>query len=120
MANPFVHVELQSTDPKKAKDFYAKVLDWRFEEMSMPMGVYTMVQAGEGPGAGMMKNPNPQAPSAWLAYVKVDSVEKSLKKARELGARVLVEPTQIPNMGSYAVFAAPTGEVLGLWAGAGT
>jgi predicted enzyme related to lactoylglutathione lyase len=29
MANPFVHVELSTTDPAKAKTFYSQLFDWK-------------------------------------------------------------------------------------------
>ena len=29
MANPFVHVELMTTDVAKAKEFYTGVFDWQ-------------------------------------------------------------------------------------------
>ena len=32
MANPFVHVELMSTDVDKAKSFYGKLFDWTLED----------------------------------------------------------------------------------------
>jgi len=32
MTNPFVHVELNSPDPEKAKAFYAKLFQWQLED----------------------------------------------------------------------------------------
>ena len=32
MSNPFVHVELMSTDVDKAKSFYGGLFDWKLEE----------------------------------------------------------------------------------------
>jgi predicted enzyme related to lactoylglutathione lyase len=29
MANPFVHVELMSTDVNRSKEFYGKLFDWK-------------------------------------------------------------------------------------------
>ena len=31
--NPFCHVELNTTDLKKAKDFYGKLFDWKLEDI---------------------------------------------------------------------------------------
>lgn len=51
MANPFVHVELHTTDPAKAKDFYGKLFAWKMEDMEMGPGMtYTMLKPGEGTG----------------------------------------------------------------------
>ena len=33
MANPFVHVELNTPDPEKAKAFYSKLFQWQLEEV---------------------------------------------------------------------------------------
>ena len=45
MANPFVHVELQSTDIKKARDFYGRLFDWKLEDSQMPgFGTYAAVR----------------------------------------------------------------------------
>ena len=44
MRNPFVHVELSTTDLEKAKPFYQKLFDWTLEDIS---GGYTMIKVGE-------------------------------------------------------------------------
>jgi predicted enzyme related to lactoylglutathione lyase len=36
MPNPFVHVELNAADPKKAKEFYSKMFDWQLEDSPIP------------------------------------------------------------------------------------
>lgn len=47
MANPFVHVELHTTDPAKAKDFYGKLFTWKMEDMEMGPGMtYGMSPTG--------------------------------------------------------------------------
>ena len=51
MPNPFVHVELNSTDPQKSKDFYGKLFDWKLEDMPMQQGTYTMIGVGTGTGS---------------------------------------------------------------------
>jgi len=33
MANPFVHVELQTNDLAKAKAFYSRLFDWKLEDV---------------------------------------------------------------------------------------
>ena len=36
MPNPFCHVELNTTDVKKAKDFYGKLFNWKLEDLPAP------------------------------------------------------------------------------------
>jgi uncharacterized protein len=116
MANPFVHVELGTTDIAKAKSFYQSLFSWKLEDVDMGGGMsYTMIGVGEGTGGGMMKQPVPGAPSAWLAYVLVDDIAKATAKAKSLGAKVMRDVTPVMNMGSLSIIVDPTGAVLGLW-----
>ena len=115
MANPFVHVELASTDVGKAKNFYGKLFDWKLEDSDMDGFTYTMVGVGEGTGGGMMKHPMPGAPSMWLAYVLVDDIHAATKKAAALGATVMKDVTEVMDMGSLSIIVDPTGAMLGLW-----
>ena len=116
MANPFVHIELQTRDLAKAKDFYSRLFDWKLEDMPAPGGMpYTMINVGEGTGGGMFTNPDPTVPSHWLAYVGVDDIEASTIKARELGATVLKDVMQVGDYGWLSVIMDPTGAVIALW-----
>lgn len=115
MANPFVHVELMSTDVGKAKSFYGKLFDWQLEDMPVGDMTYTMIKVGEGTGGGMMENPMPNAPSAWLAYVQVDDLKAATSKAKSLGATVVKEATEVAGAGSFSIITDPIGAMLGLW-----
>lgn len=116
MANPFVHVELSTTDPAKAKSFYGQLFSWKMDDMPMgPDLIYTMIQPGEGTGGGLMQQLIPNAPSAWLAYVDVDDVKASTAKAKSLGATVMKDVTEVPDMGWFSIIVDPTGAPLGLW-----
>ena len=58
MANPFVHVELNTPEPKRAKEFYSKLFQWQLEDIpnpGVPDGTYTLIRVGEGTGGGMMR-----------------------------------------------------------------
>ena len=115
MANPFVHVELNTTDLSKAKDFYGKLLDWKLEDVPMGNDTYTMIKVGEGTGGGMMKQLIPGAASAWLPYVEVADISAATKKARALGATIMKDVTEIIGMGWLSIIVGPTGAMLGLW-----
>ena len=116
MANPFVHVELNTTDVDKAKKFYSQLFDWQLEDMSMgPSGTYTIIKVEDGTGGGILKNPMPGVPSFWLAYVLVDDIGAATKKAASLGAKVVKDSIEVPDMGWLSIIADPTGAALGLW-----
>jgi len=113
MANPFVHVELQTQDLDKSKKFYTAMFGWKLEEI--PGMDYTMINVGEGTGGGMMKKPVPDIPDNWLPYILVDDAAASTKKAQTLGATICKDVTEIPGMGWFSVITDPTGATFGLW-----
>ena len=113
MANPFVHIELQTQDLEKSKKFYSSMFEWKLEDI--PGMDYIMVNVGEGTGGGMMKKPDPAIPDNWLPYIQVDDAAASTKKAQALGATIAKDVTEIPDMGWFSVILDPTGAVFGLW-----
>jgi uncharacterized protein len=115
MANPFVHVELNTTDVDRAKAFYGKLFNWEMKDMPLPVGTYTMVDVGKGTGGGIMTQLMPDTPSMWLPYVSVDDIDAATKKARSLGAEIMKASQEVPDMGWLTIFTDPTGAILGLW-----
>ncbi|MBS2026407.1 MAG: VOC family protein [Deltaproteobacteria bacterium] len=116
MPNPFVHIELNTDDVAKAKQFYKAVFAWKLEDMPMGPGMtYTMLDVGKGVGGGMQAKPMPQAPTQWLPYVEVADVKATLQKAAAAGAQVVAPYMEIGEMGAIGVFVDPTGAGIGVW-----
>jgi predicted enzyme related to lactoylglutathione lyase len=112
----FVHMELSTDDPVAAKNFYKQLFGWKLTDQQMPTGVYTLfdTRAG-GPGGGITKKMMPGQPTAWLPYVGVKSVKKSMEKAKTLGATPVVEYQEIAGYGAMGVFVDPTGATFAVW-----
>jgi predicted enzyme related to lactoylglutathione lyase len=116
MGNPFCHVELAAGDIAAAKSFYRSVFDWKLEDLPMEGMPYTMIAVGKGTGGGMMQKHMAEQPTAWLPYVEVADVAKSLAKAKSAGATIVVDAMLIgEGMGSMGVFVDPQGAALGVW-----
>lgn len=116
MANPFVHVELTTTDVAQAKSFYRSLFEWGLDDVEIGGGMtYTLIRVGEGTGGGMMQHPVPGAPSAWLPYVEVADIAAATQKAKSLGATVMRDVTPVMDEGSFSIIVDPTGAMLGLW-----
>lgn len=116
MANPFVHVELTTSDLGQAKKFYKALFGWKLTDTPMPGGMnYTLIDVGGGVGGGMQAQPMPDAPTAWLAYVLVDDVKKSIATARKNGATIILDYQEVMGMGALGIFVDPAGAMLGLW-----
>jgi len=111
--NIFAHVELSTSDLKKAKKFYTSIFCWKLNDI--PGMNYTMIETAPNAGGGMQTNPNPGAPSSWLAYVQVDRVKQTLAMAKKAGGTVAMGYTPIGNMGAIAIIVDPMGASLGIW-----
>jgi uncharacterized protein len=87
---------------------------WKTEDMTMPGMTYTVVKAGNKEVGGIMAVPiNVRGmPPMWSAYVTVDDVDLTAKAAEQLGAKLLVQPTDIPNVGRFCVIQDPQGAVI--------
>jgi predicted enzyme related to lactoylglutathione lyase len=117
MANPFVHVELNTPDPEKSKAFYSALFQWQLEDVpnsAVPSGGYTIVKVGTGTGGGMMKQ-IPGGLAGWLAYVLVEDIDAATQKAKTLGGKIMKDVTEMPGMGWLSIIQDPTGSLLGLW-----
>ena len=110
--------ELATTDPAAAKQFYTEMFGWQTQDLPMPQFTYTVVTAkGEESGQGgiMPIPPNAQGmPPAWIGYVTVDDVDASAKQAEKLGGKVLLQPTDIPNVGRFSVLQDPQGAAIAI------
>ena len=115
MPNPFVHLELNSTDVDKSKAFYGKLFEWTLEDTKIGDLDYTMIKVGKGTGGGMMEQLIPGAGSAWLPYVDVQDIKASTQKAQSLGAKVMKDVSEVADMGWLSIIVDPTGAMLGLW-----
>jgi predicted enzyme related to lactoylglutathione lyase len=63
----------------------------------------------------MMAAPDPGIPPHWLAYVAVDDLAASTKRAKELGATMIMENIPVQDFGKFTIFKDPTGAVLAMW-----
>lgn len=114
MANPFVHLELNASDLKKAQAFYGAMFGWQFQDNDMgPMGIYATFKPDSGPGGGMYAAPG--MPQGWLAYVGVDDIKAATAKAKSLGAEIQVESQEIPQVGWMTIMNDPTGARIALF-----
>ena len=103
--------ELTTSDTKAALGFYTKLFGWDTEVMHMGAMDYTIVKAGGEMVGGVMAAP-PGAPTAWTAYVTVDNIDETARLAESLGGKICVPPTDIPEVGRFAVITDPQGAVI--------
>ena len=109
--------ELMTTDTNQAARFYSQLFGWEAQSNPMPdASMYTIFSKDGEQVAGMMAKPEnlAQVPSHWMAYFDVADCNDSVQKARALAAQVNVEPTDIPEVGRFAVLQDPQGAVFSI------
>lgn len=105
--------ELWTTDRNKAKQFYTGLFGWgaKDSQMGAAGGVYTEWQIGGRSIGGMMEimpEMGPVPPN-WLPYVMVEDCNATAEKAAATGGKLFVPPTDIPDVGRFAVIQDPQG-----------
>jgi uncharacterized protein len=117
-ANSYGWAELNSRVFDAAKNFYSKVFGWtqKVSPMGEGQGDYTEFQLdGQSIAGGMDMNPMVPAevPSYWMVYFGADDVDKTHKKAVDLGATEMLGPQDFPG-GRFSILTDPQGAAFGL------
>jgi predicted enzyme related to lactoylglutathione lyase len=123
MDNTIVHFEIPADDPERAAKFYRELFGWDIKKWEGGEMEYWMVNTvptdAEGkptrPGVngGLMRRMYPgHGP---VNYIQVDSVDQYITKAEKAGAKVMMGKTPVPQMGWFAQFTDPEGNVIAVW-----
>lgn len=111
--------ELMTPDTEKAKTFYGGLFGWEPQSEDMgEMGEYTLFNLGGGRQAAGMMAIKPEMgpiPAHWLVYFAVADPDAAHDKALALGGKSMVAPTDIPEVGRFAVLADPVGAVFAIY-----
>ena len=113
-------IDLSTTDPHGAQEFYRTLFGWEFEANPTDQGSdYFMARINSKAAAGLMQQPPDVAemgmPSMWHSYVTVDSLQDTLAKVGAAGGMVHMEAMQVMDAGHMAVIGDPTGAAICLW-----
>src|SRR5919206_3640910 len=111
-SHPVVHLELHTSDLPRAQAFYEQLCGWQPQRVAHPGGTYLALALGGGLGGGIVECPTERP--LWLPYVEVAEITEATTQARELGARVLLDPREGP-VGWRSVVAAPAGGEIAFW-----
>lgn len=111
----FVWYDLMTNDPKAAENFYTNVAGWGTQPWDGPMP-YTMWTANGAPLGGVLQlPPNAEAPPHWLAYVSTPDIDATVSQATSLGAKLMMGPQDVPDVGRFAVLADPQGVAFAIY-----
>ena len=109
--------ELITSDVPGAKKFYGQLFGWTFEDMAMAEDkTYSVFKANDQEAGGIMSLPPDEhpMPPAWGLYITVDNVDKVAEKAVGMGAKIALEPMDIPEVGRFCVLQDPQGAYISI------
>ena len=116
VVNAPVWIDLSSTDPKAARDYYAKLFGWTAEPEKDPAaGGYAIARLSGKDVAGIGGTQDPNGPSAWMVYIGTRDAAASAKKIEAAGGKVVAPPFEVMDVGTMAVFQDPTGAFISVW-----
>lgn len=111
----FLWYELMTTDVDAAAAFYGEVIGWssRPFDPTDPSG-YRLLATADTEIGGLMALPQDGAGAAdarpgWIGYIGVDDLDAAAAAIVADGGHQLVPPTDIPDIGRFAVVADPQG-----------
>lgn len=111
--------ELMTDAPEDAAEFYGKVMGWTYH--TPPGGLerdYRIFHAGGAGVGGVTRAPEGAAfAPIWAVYFGVADVDGAAEKAGALGARIHMQPQDIPGVGRFAFLADPQGGMFYLMRG---
>jgi len=114
--------ELTTRDTTRAESFYTSLFGWTAKHAApgSPME-YTEFHNQGKPGIGMMAMPAQvpaQVPSYWMPYFQVADCDASANTAKQLGAKSMVGPQDIPGTGRFAILSDPQGAMFAVYTSA--
>lgn len=115
MANPVMQFQILSKTPDETARFYSNLFGWSIDANN-PMG-YRRIATGSAGGiqGGIWPAP-PQSPDFVQLFIAVDNVKSSVRKAEELGAKLIIPPAVLPEDDEMAVLLDhPQGMSFGVW-----
>ena len=110
--NTFLGQELWTNDVSQSTNFYKEVVGYSTEEIDNQKVPYTIFKMGDMNCAGMLQSPAPDVRSHWVPYIRVANLDETISKAKNAGAKVLIEPSPDIRNGSVALLMDPTGAPL--------
>lgn len=116
VASKPVWVDLSSSDPEKARAFYADIFGWDIEVNPDPQyGGYALAKVNGEDAAGIGPKMMSEAPTAWQLYIGTDDADTLAKRVEEAGGKVVAPPFDVGEQGRMAVFQDPVGAIISGW-----
>jgi uncharacterized protein len=121
--NGVQHFDMPADDVERAKKFYSETFGWKIDKVpEMPYWMaYTcevdekfMCTEPNTINGGFYKREEKSSPTP-VVVITVKDIDASLEKIKENGGEIFHEKVQVGDMGLYAQFKDPEGNIMGVW-----
>jgi len=119
MANPVMHWQILTKQPKKLEEFYSALFGWRVSGDNALGYRQVDTAANEGINGGFWPIAEKEGHSMVQLFVRVDDVKAHAKKAEALGAHIVIPPQTLPEGDEMTVAVDPDGIPFAMFQGAG-
>ncbi len=100
--------ELNTRDSQRARAFYEEALGWN-GQVDDTGYIYFRNNGRMAAGLMQMDEKMEGVPPHWAVYFAVENCEETVAQAKELGAGIIVDPMQVPELGTFALLTDPQG-----------
>lgn len=109
-------VDLSTTDPDAARDFYGPLLGWEYViDPNEETGHYATANVSGKSVAGVNGMPITEQPPAWTTYFATDDAQKLAELVTANGGAIALGPMQIGPAGTMLIWQDPSGAFAGAW-----
>ncbi len=117
MPHPVIHAEIRSQDPDATRKFFGELFGWTVASEGAFPG-YTFIDTGVEGGTYVAISPRQADEDEVLFFVGVEDVAATLRKAEELGGRIVQPEQKVPGT-AFGVFEDAHGHRVGVAAANG-
>ncbi len=108
-------VDLATSDPARALDFYGRIFGWTYEDTGEEFGHYTNFSKDGVMVAGMAKSDGNMGPDAWTVYLSSFDADATIEAVTSAGGKVLMPSMKVGSFGTMAIVADTSGATVGIW-----
>jgi predicted enzyme related to lactoylglutathione lyase len=112
MTQPVSYVELNSPDLAATTRFLADAFDWQWQPFAAPD--YLVAPHGDAPGVDTGAMPSRDGQPRAIPVIRVADLDTAMRRVREHGGTVVVEPFTIEGVGRGCYATDPAGLLIGL------
>ena len=112
MGNPVTWFEINSSNPARLHEFYSQAFGWKMQPV---VGMDSAMVDTDSPAGIAGSIGKAQGPNQLTFYIEAADLQSQLDRVESFGGKTVIPVTEIPDVVTFAQFADPDGNVVGLF-----